>query len=224
MSVLEVQNLYYDYVQRFGATHALQGVSGRFESGKLYALTGRSGSGKSTLLSLLAGFDHPREGTITLDGQDISAIKPSLYRKEKIGMVFQAYNLIPHLTATENVLLGFGDRKERSAAKAQEHLRAVGLDEAHFKKKPAQLSGGEQQRVAIARALASDACIILADEPTGNLDNDTGSMVVGLLKDLAHRLGKCVIMVTHSEEIASESDVRYHMSDGKLNRNITQYP
>ena len=216
MSVLEVQNVCYDYVGRSGVTHALKGVSGVFESGRLYALTGRSGSGKSTLLSLLAGFDRPKEGKITLDGQDISSIKPSLYRKENVGIVFQSYNLIPHLTAVENVLMGFGDTKERSAAKAQEYLRAVGLDETHFKKKPAQLSGGEQQRVAIARALASDARIILADEPTGNLDNENSSMVVDLLKDLAHRLEKCVIMVTHSEEIASESDVRYHMSDGKL--------
>lgn len=216
MSVLEVQNVCYDYVGRSGVTHALKGVSGVFESGRLYALTGRSGSGKSTLLSLLAGFDRPKEGKITLDGQDISEIKPSFYRKEKVGMVFQAYNLIQHLTAVENVMLGFGDTKGRTTSKAMEHLRAVGLDESHFRKKPSHLSGGEQQRVAIARAMASDACIIMADEPTGNLDNENSSMVVDLLKDLAHRLGKCVIMVTHSEELAAQADVRYHMSDGRI--------
>lgn len=216
MSVLEVQNLCYDYVQRYGVTHALKGVNGVFESGKLYALTGRSGSGKSTLLSLLAGFDRPKAGKITLDGEDISTVKPSLYRKEKVGMIFQAYNLIPHLTAVENVLLGAGGKKPHLPSEAQALLRSMGLEEAHFRKKPSHLSGGEQQRVAIARALASDACIILADEPTGNLDSDTGSMVVEILKDLAHRLGKCVILVTHSEEIASEADVRYRMSDGSL--------
>ena len=215
MSVLEVQNVCYDYVGRSGVTHALKGVSGVFESGRLYALTGRSGSGKSTLLSLLAGFDRPKEGKITLDGQDISTIKPSLYRKENVGIVFQSYNLIPHLTAVENVILGVSG-KGGSSETAKDHLRAVGLDESHFKKKPAQLSGGEQQRVAIARALASNASILLADEPTGNLDNENSQKVVALLKDLAHLLGKCVIMVTHSEELANQADARYHMSDGKI--------
>ncbi len=216
MSVLEVQNVCYDYVGRSGVTHALKGVSGVFESGRLYALTGRSGSGKSTLLSLLAGFDRPKEGCITLDGEDISSIQPARYRRENVAIVFQSYNLIPHLTALENVMLGFGDTKGRTTSKAMEHLRSVGLDESHFKKKPAHLSGGEQQRVAIARALASDASIILADEPTGNLDNENSQKVVALLKDLAHLLGKCVIMVTHSEELANQADVRYHMSDGKI--------
>ncbi|MBE6579084.1 MAG: ABC transporter ATP-binding protein [Ruminococcaceae bacterium] len=216
MSILEVQNLCYDYVQRFGITHVLKGVSGVFESGKLYALTGRSGSGKSTLLSLLAGFDRPKEGKITLDGEDISAVNPSLYRKEKVGVIFQAYNLIPHLTVVENVMLGYGEGNDRRVFKAQEALFAVGLEESHFRKKPSRLSGGEQQRVAIARALISPASVILADEPTGNLDDENSRRVAALLQDLAHRAGKCVIVVTHSRELAAEADVQYRMADGTL--------
>lgn len=215
MSVLKICNLSYDYRYKTLVTHALKGVNAEFESGKLYALTGRSGSGKSTLLSLIAAFDKPKEGDILLDGKSIFEREPSKYRRENIGIVFQSYNLIQHLTALENVMLAFEiNKKSASKSEAKRLLVSVGIDDSLFNKRPRAMSGGEQQRVAIARAIASGAPIILADEPTGNLDNENSDNIIKLLKDLAHKNGKCVIAVTHSKEIAEEADFTYHLSDG----------
>lgn len=215
MSVLKICNLSYDYRYKTLVTHALKGVNAEFESGKLYALTGRSGSGKSTLLSLIAAFDKPKEGDILLDGKSIFEREPSKYRRENIGIVFQSYNLIQHLTALENVMLAFEiNKKSASKSEAKRLLVSVGIDDSLFNKRPRAMSGGEQQRVAIARAIASGAPIILADEPTGNLDNENSDNIIKLLKDLAHKNGKCVIAVTHSKEIAEAADITYHLSDG----------
>lgn len=219
MNVLEVAKVSYDYISKSGVTHALTDITASFCSGKMYALTGRSGSGKTTLLSLLAAFDKPKSGEISIDGQCISSLNPSNYRRKYIGMVFQSYNLILHLTALENVMipLEFSNVKyNERRKKAQELLTRVGLKESLFNKRPQTLSGGEQQRVAIARAIASNAPIILADEPTGNLDSENSKKIVDLLKSLAHNNEKCVIIVTHAEDVASEADVRLNMSDGKL--------
>lgn len=219
MIVLSVENLTYDYVTKAGITHALQGVSAQFALGTLYAMTGRSGSGKSTFLSLLAGLDVPLMGEILFEGNSLTAKNLASYRRDRVGVIFQAYNLIPHLTAMENVLLSL-EIAQCSKAERRNRARAaladVGLDETLWNKYPRHLSGGEQQRVAIARAIAPDPHILLADEPTGNLDNENSRNIVRILKQLAHERNKCVIVVTHSREIAEEADVEYRMSDGVL--------
>ncbi len=219
MALLEIKDVSYDYELRSGKVHALKNVTAEFDTGKMYAVTGRSGSGKTTLLSLIAAFDVPLSGEILYNGVSISSEKPSVYRRKNIGMIFQSYNLIHHLTALENVMLSLeithSDPKNRKNT-AQEILRRVGIKDELFDKRPLTLSGGEQQRVAIARAIAADSQIILADEPTGNLDNENSENIIGLLKSLAHERDKCVIVVTHSEDIAAEADIGYHMSNGMI--------
>lgn len=213
--MIELSNITYDYTSKAGKVHALRGVSVKFEPGKMYAITGRSGSGKTTLLSLIAGLDSPLNGTITVNGTDISGVDRDKYRRENIGMVFQAYYLLPQLTVAENIMLSSEITKQAKPDVAM-LLEIVGLSAFHGKKRANQLSGGEQQRVAIARAIATEPPIILADEPTGNLDNENSKNIISLLKSMAHERQKCVIVVTHSEEIAAEADVRYVMSDGSL--------
>lgn len=213
--MIELSNLTYDYTSKAGKVHALRGVSVKFEPGKMYAITGRSGSGKTTLLSLIAGLDSPLNGTITVNGTDISGVDCDKYRRENIGMVFQAYYLLPQLTVAENIMLSSEITKQAKPDVGM-LLEIVGLSAFHGKKRANQLSGGEQQRVAIARAIATEPPIILADEPTGNLDNENSKNIISLLKSMAHERQKCVIVVTHSEEIAAEADVRYVMSDGSL--------
>ena len=213
--MIELSNVTYDYTSKAGKVHALRGVSVKFEPGKMYAITGRSGSGKTTLLSLIAGLDSPLNGTITVNGTDISSVDRDKYRRENIGMVFQAYYLLPQLTVAENIMLSSEITKQAKPDVGM-LLEIVGLSAFHGKKRANQLSGGEQQRVAIARAIATEPPIILADEPTGNLDNENSKNIISLLKSMAHERQKCVIVVTHSEEIAAEADVRYVMSDGSL--------
>lgn len=213
--MIELSNVTYDYTSKAGKVHALRGVSVKFEPGKMYAITGRSGSGKTTLLSLIAGLDSPLNGTITVNGTDISGVDRDKYRRENIGMVFQAYYLLPQLTVAENIMLSSEITKQAKPDVGM-LLEVVGLSAFHGKKHANQLSGGEQQRVAIARAIATEPPIILADEPTGNLDNENSKNIISLLKSMAHERQKCVIVVTHSEEIAAEADVRYVMSDGSL--------
>ncbi len=213
--MIELSNVTYDYTSKAGKVHALRGVSVKFEPGKMYAITGRSGSGKTTLLSLIAGLDSPLNGTITVNGTDISGVDRDKYRRENIGMVFQAYYLLPQLTVAENIMLSSEITKQAKPDVGM-LLEIVGLSAFHGKKRANQLSGGEQQRVAIARAIATEPPIILADEPTGNLDNENSKNIISLLKSMAHERQKCVIVVTHSEEIAAEADVRYVMSDGSL--------
>ena len=219
MSLIEAREVSYDYIQKAGVTHALKDVNVSFESKKVYAVMGRSGSGKTTLLSMLAAFDRPKSGNIMYNGESIYS-DPIKYRREKIGMVFQAYNLIPHLTSLENVMLAMsirGANKDKREKAIEAMVRAQVSPET-YNKYPNTLSGGEQQRVAIARAVVSDPEILLADEPTGNLDNANSNKIIGVFAELAHTYGKCVIIVTHSDEIASAADEVFIMSDGKITK------
>lgn len=218
MSILKTENVAYDYATKAGVVHAVKNASAEFDEGKIYAITGRSGSGKSTLMSLMAGLDKPKTGRIIFCGTDISKLDRYKYRRENIGMIFQSYYLLPQLTARENIELsldisGFSGNKRK---RAEELLVRVGLTLFHGKKRSSELSGGEQQRVAIARAIAPNPPVILADEPTGNLDNENSANIISILRDMAHKDGKCVIVITHSEEIARLCDVNLKMRDGCL--------
>jgi len=215
--MLNIENVTYRYIN--SESDALKNVSANFEEGKIYSIVGPSGSGKTTLLSIMAGMDVPTTGTVSLAGDDLSNMDLDQYRRESIAMIFQAFQLLPLLTAIENVCIPMqmsGICRRDAQLKAKRLLEAVGINDAKHRRFPANLSGGEQQRVAIARALASGARVILADEPTGNLDADNGDKIISILKKLAHEDGYCVIVVTHNLEIAEESDIVYRMSDGVL--------
>jgi len=200
---------------------ALDGVSLRFPRGRMIAIRGSSGSGKTTLLNLIGAFDKPSSGSIIVDGVDVSHVHGGnevKYRLKKVGFVFQSYYLIPNMTALENVMLPMelsGVKAKSREARARELLEKVGLDKSRQLRRPAKLSGGEQQRVAIARALANDPPIILADEPTGNLDSKTGRHIVELLSTLAQE-GKTVIIATHSTDVAAKADITLEMLDGNI--------
>lgn len=206
--VLEVKNIVY-YYKTNKSKNVLNGISYKFEEGKVYAILGASGSGKTTFLSLLAGLDVPVLGTILYEEEDILKGGLNHHRKEHVSLVFQSYNLIDYLTPKENVMLGGNGNPE-------ELLTAVGIQKEDWDRKVLQLSGGQQQRVAIARALASPAKVLLADEPTGNLDEDIGREVTELLQETAHKLGKCVIVVTHSRSMAETADVVIKIEKGKI--------
>ncbi len=218
MAILELKHLSYDYITKAGKVHALKNATASFETGKVYAIVGRSGSGKSTLMSLMAGLDVPKDGDILYHGESLRDIDRDKFRREHIGMIFQSYYLLPQLTAVENVELSLelakykGDKRKR----AEEMLTLVGIKKEQFKKRSTQFSGGEQQRIAVARAIATDPEIILADEPTGNLDNENSMNVVNILVDLAHKYDKCVIIITHAAEVAERADVVFKMDDGIL--------
>ena len=217
--MLRIQNISYRY--KNSETFALNNVDAEFTEGNLHAIVGPSGSGKTTLLSIMAGLDRPTEGAVEIDGNDLAKMDLDQYRREGIAMIFQAFQLFPLLTATENVCIPMqliGKDKAKSLQKAATLLEAVGIDASKHSRYPANLSGGEQQRVAIARALSSGARVILADEPTGNLDTANSDAVIGILKDLAHNQNYCVIIVTHNPEIADISDIVYKMSDGVLTK------
>lgn len=200
----------------------LQDVSFKLDDGSCTAIVGRSGSGKSTLLAMLGGLDAPSKGTISIDEQDIAKLrdrKLTRYRGKNIGFVFQSFNLIPNLTALENVMLPMefaGVRRSKRKLRAINLLNQVGLTGNTQRRKPSHLSGGEQQRVAIARALANQPRIILADEPTGNLDSENGSQVFGLLKQLSRHEGATVILVTHDLHLAQQCDAMLQLRDGRL--------
>lgn len=218
-NILCSENLFYDYTTEAETVHALQGVSCCFDSGKIYSITGRSGSGKTTFLSLLAGFDRPLSGNVLLCGKSIYEIGLENYRKNNIGMIFQSYYLIPQLTAIENVLLALefsSIPKNKRLEKAIKNLCDVGITAEKHNKRVTHLSGGEQQRVAIARAIACEPSILLADEPTGNLDTENSNIIIDMLCQIAHDYNKCVIIVTHSNEIAATTDINYHMCDGRI--------
>jgi putative ABC transport system ATP-binding protein len=201
---------------------AVDGVSFTVPEGQFASIVGRSGSGKSTLLSLLGALDKPTDGSIEIDGNDISQMRDHeliQYRCAKIGFVFQSYNLVPNLTALENVTLPMEFAKvpkENRLERARQLLDQVGLSGDKQNRKPGKLSGGEQQRVAIARALANKPKLILADEPTGNLDSQTGKMIFDLLHDLAKSEKTTIVTVTHDLEIAGKTDKTFHLRDGKL--------
>ena len=217
MSVLKIEELAYTYKSKYQTVKALKGITYQFEPGKFYALIGRSGSGKTTLLSLLAALDLPTEGQVIYEDKTTADIDRDLYHRDSVAVIYQSYNLLPLLSVMENVTFPLELKKVPDAKRiAEEKLRAVGLDETYFKRLPAMLSGGEQQRVAIARALASDAQIILADEPTGNLDTENSEIVIDLLQKLAHEEGYCVIVVTHDLSIADKADEVLRLKDGVL--------
>ena len=178
----------------------------------MYAILGPSGCGKTTLLSLIGGLDSPSNGQIYFDGQDISKTGLSDHRKKHVSFIFQAYNLIDYLTPMENVAL-------TSKLPPLPILERLGLTKEEARRNVLKLSGGQQQRVAIARALASEAPVILADEPTGNLDEDTAQDITEILKESAHQLNKCVVVVTHSNELAKQADVVFHLKHGQLRLN-----
>ena len=209
MSVLSLQNISFSY----GKTPVLKDVSYEFEKGKIYCIIGKSGAGKTTLLSLLSGLASPSEGEIIYDGKKISKIDKYTFRSRYIGVVFQSFNLITKYTALENVILSMdvaGYKCKNKKERAIELLNSVGLDEEEANRRVLKLSGGQQQRVAIARALSYDPDIILADEPTGNLDTETQNEIMHIFRDLAEQ-GKCVILVSHSPDVASMCDERYEL-------------
>jgi len=207
MTLLQLQDLTYRYKNT--AEAVLYKINYDFEPGKFYSIIGESGAGKSTLLSLLAGLDSPVEGAILFEGKDIREQGYSYHRMHHISLVFQNYNLIDYLSPLENIRL-----VNKKASK--DTLLELGLDESQIKRNVLQLSGGQQQRVAIARSLVSEAPVILADEPTGNLDPKTAGDIIELLKSLAEKTGKCVIVVTHSKEVAQASDITLELKDKKL--------
>ncbi len=206
--MLELKDVSYYYKSQRDKT-ILDHVSYEFKKGVMYAVLGSSGSGKTTLLSLLAGLDVPVDGTVCVAGEDILQKGLNAHRRDNISLVFQNYNLIDYLTPVENVELG-------GKADADELLAQMGIDEAQRKRNVMQLSGGQQQRVAIARALASKAPILLADEPTGNLDEDTANEIISIFQKLAHEQEKCVVVVTHSRELAGQADVVLWLKKGKI--------
>ena len=207
MKILEIKNLTYSY--KDSKEKVLVNVNESFEDGKFYAIIGKSGAGKSTLLSLLAGLDEPDSGKILFNRENIQETGYTNHRKNNISLVFQNYNLIDYLSPLENV------RLVNSQAQ-QDILLELGLSEHQIKRNVMKLSGGQQQRVAIARALVSSAPVILADEPTGNLDENTASEIIEILKKLAKERNKCVIVVTHSKEVARAADIVFELKNKKL--------
>lgn len=217
MAILTLDNVTYKYKNSQKA--AVSGVSCMFEAGNVYTIIGPSGSGKSTLLSLLAGLDLPMDGEVVFDGDSLSGLDLDRYRREGISMIFQAFHLFPLMTVIENVcfpmeLRGISPKDAKPQAEAL--LEGVGITKEQMQRFPSKLSGGEQQRVAIARSLASSAKVMLADEPTGNLDSANTQNIMEILCGLAHEKDYCVIIVTHDMEVAEMADVALRMRDGQL--------
>ncbi|WP_343210139.1 ABC transporter ATP-binding protein [Anaerolentibacter hominis] len=206
MSVMETKDVKYYYTER---NPVLKGVNIKLERGKMYVILGPSGCGKSTLLALLGGLDVPKDGKVLFEGKDINEIGLAMHRRKNVAFVFQTYNLIDYMTPAENVEL-------TSKKDPLPILEQVGLTKEEAKRNVLKLSGGQQQRVAIARALGSEAPVILADEPTGNLDEDTAQEITRLLKEEAHKLNKSVLIVSHSMEVARQADVVLRLSHGLL--------
>ena len=219
MAILQAQGLKKIYGSGDNAVHALDGVDLRVEKGEFVAIVGTSGSGKSTLLHMLGGLDRPTEGTVTVDGQEIFALKEealTIFRRRKIGFVFQAFNLVPVLNVYENIVLPIElDGGKINNAFVGQIVQTLGLEK-KLDALPGQLSGGQQQRVAIARALAAAPAIILADEPTGNLDSKTSQDVLNLLKVSSQKFAQTIVMITHNEEIAQLADRIIRIEDGRI--------
>lgn len=217
MSVLQLQQVSYQYA---GTTKkVLKEISIEFKSGKLYVVMGKSGAGKSTLLSLLSGLDLCTEGTMLYAGQEMNTLDRDNYRAKSIGIIFQGYNLLTNATALENIVLSMNISSSREKDKkefALQLLERVGIDRETASRKVLKLSGGEQQRVGIARAISHNPDIIIADEPTGNLDGDTEKNIMGILQSLAHDEGKCVIVVTHSKAVSKYADELWGLNAGNL--------
>lgn len=217
MSILTLTDVSYCY--KGTKKTVLDRISCTFEKGKLTYITGPSGAGKTTLLSLIAGLDMPVSGVIEYNGQNMEKQNRDEYRSHMIGVIFQSYNLLPNATAVQNVILSMnisGQHGKNVRESAYASLERVGIDREKADRTVLKLSGGEQQRVSIARAIANGAPILIADEPTGNLDKDNEQSVMGIFERLAHEDGKCVIIVTHSENAAAYADVLYKLNMGKL--------
>ncbi len=219
MTILETRDLKKYYGAGDTQVKALDGVNLRVEQGEFVAIVGTSGSGKSTLLHMLGGLDRPTSGTVTVDGKDIFALKDealTIFRRRKVGFVFQSYNLVPVLSVWENIVLPIQlDGARVDEAYVQEVVAALGLEK-KLRSLPGQLSGGQQQRVAIARALATKPAILLADEPTGNLDSRTSQDVLGLMKVTGQKFAQTMVMITHNEEIAQMADRIVRIEDGRI--------
>ena len=219
MSILETKDLRKVYGTGDTAVRALDGVDLTIEQGEFVAIVGTSGSGKSTLLHMLGGLDRPTSGSVFVDGKDIFSFKDealTIFRRRKIGFVFQSYNLVPVLNVQENIVLPIQlDGRRVDKAFVRQIVRTLGLEE-RLEALPSQLSGGQQQRVAIARALATAPAIILADEPTGNLDSRTSQDVLGLLKITSRKFSQTIVMITHNEEIAQMADRILRIEDGRI--------
>ena len=219
MAIIEVDDVTYQYVSKYHTVEALKSVSTSFERERYYAIQGPSGSGKTTLLSLIALLDLPTKGEIIYDGIPVSKINPAGHRRKNVAVIYQSLNLLPQLTVAENVMypMELNKIKSKEAGKrAHELIETVGLTDSEFSRFPHMLSGGQQQRVAIARALGTPAKVILADEPTGNLDGENSRIISSLLKNLAHEKGYCVIVATHDDGVASQADEILYITDGKI--------
>jgi len=220
--MLEVKNLTKSFNSQSGTVNALTNVSFKVKDGGFVSIIGKSGSGKSTLLAMLGALDSPTSGSIDVAGTDIAKLSQAMqtqYRSKQIGFVFQQYNLIPNLTAKENVMLALefgGLPATQRKARAEELLNKVELEPDQQLRRPARLSGGQQQRVAIARALANKPSLILADEPTGNLDSETGKKIFDLLHELSKKENTTIVVVTHDLEIAGKTDKTFLLKDGKI--------
>lgn len=221
MNVLRTENLKKYYGTGESQVRALDGIDLTVEQGEFLAVVGTSGSGKSTLLHMLGGLDRPTSGKVYVDGKDISGLKDDalcIFRRRKIGFVFQSYNLVPVLNVYENIVFPIDlDGNETDRDYVECVIEALGL-KSKLTSLPGQLSGGQQQRAAIARALAAKPAILLADEPTGNLDSKTGQDVLGLLKVTGERFGQTIVMITHNEEIAQLADRIIRIEDGRIVR------
>ena len=219
MTILETHDLKKYYGAGDTQVKALDGVDLDIQQGEFVAIVGTSGSGKSTLLHMLGGLDRPTSGTVTVDGKDIFALKDealTIFRRRKIGFVFQSYNLVPVLSVWENIVLPVElDGRKVDEDYVQEVIATLGLEK-KLQNLPSQLSGGQQQRVAIARALATKPAILLADEPTGNLDSKTSQDVLGLMKVTGQKFGQTMVMITHNEEIAQMADRIVRIEDGRI--------
>lgn len=213
----QLRDVHYQYTGRHHTVHAVRGVTATFETGKLSVIMGKSGSGKTTLLSMLAGLLLPTSGTVLLDGNAMENMDRNRLRRERISVIYQDFNLFPLLTVEENAaysLIIQGRSKAQALELARQKLQSVDISPSQYPRLPATLSGGEQQRVAIARTLAAGSEIVLADEPTGNLDQENSRNIVRILQRLAHEENRCVILVTHDPVVAEAADVVFHMQDG----------
>ena len=223
MKILKVENLVKTYGNGDNIVRAVDNVSFEVERGEFVAIVGASGSGKSTLMHMIGGVDTPTSGHIYIDGKEITGMKPdklAIFRRRQIGIVYQFYNLIPILTAEENITLPIDlDRRKPDPAKLDEVLRTLGIEDKR-RSLPNQLSGGQQQRVSIARAIITEPALLLADEPTGNLDSKATDDIVSLLKMANKTFGQTIVMITHDLDIAAQADRVLTISDGKLKEEV----
>ena len=214
MGILKLENVGYRYKDAVKDDYVFKNINYEFEQGKMYAIKGKSGSGKTTLLSLITGLEKCTEGNVLYEGKDLKKMNLDKYRNTDIGIVFQSYNLLPTFTAMENIILSMDVSKvkvKNKKQKALELMKSVGLSEEHAKRRILKLSGGEQQRIAIARSLSYNPKIIIADEPTGNLDKETEGEILKIFKHLAKDENKCIIIVTHSQTVCDEVDYIYEL-------------